>query len=376
MKFQDTDEERAFRENLRGWLTVNKPTEPLPDDDEARERYLADWHNRLFRGGWLALSWDENLGGRGLADSYEGIVDEEIARAAAPAKPAVVGYLGRAIAEFGDEDIRRRFLPGLLDGTERWCEGFSEPGAGSDLASLRTRGTLHGDTFLVNGHKIWTSDALFADWCLLLLRTEPDLPKHRGISALIVDMASPGVTVEPIQLITGKREFCEVFFDDVEVPKEHLVGRPGEGWAFAMRTLAYERGPGDLGFTADFARDLTRLEAFASEHELSPSLRSRIAQCFVNLEVLRLHTAASLSERCSGEPPGPETSIGKLLMTRVQQDLQRTAIDVYGAPAVLGDNEGALENYLFSRAQSIMGGTEQIQKNIVAQRVLGMPRSE
>lgn len=374
MNFRDTDDERAFRESLRTWLAANRPTGPLPSDDHERERYLADWHHRLSEGGWLALSWSEELGGRGLPDRYEAIVDEEIAAAEAPAKPAVVGYLGRAIAEFGSEEIRSRFLPGLLDGTERWCEGFSEPGAGSDLASLRTRGALDGGTYRVNGHKIWTSDAMFADWCLLLVRTEPDLPKHRGISALVVDMKSPGVTVEPIVLITGKREFCEVFFDDVKVERDHLVGQPGDGWAFAMRTLAYERGPGDLGFTANFARDLARLERHAAENALSPSLRTRIAQCFVNLEVLRLQTAYSLSARRSDEPPGPETSVGKLLMTRAEQDLQHTTMDVYGASPILGEDDETLEDYLFSRGQSIMGGTEQIQKSIVAQRLLGMPR--
>ena len=374
MNFRDSDEEHAFRLRLRKWLEENRPTEDEPTVDSERERFLAEWHHRLSEGGWLGLGWPVELGGQGLPDGYEAIVDEELARADAPAKPAVVNYLGRSIAAFGSEALKARFLPRLLDGTERWCEGFSEPGAGSDLASLRTRAVRDGELYRVTGHKIWTSDGVWADWCVVLARTDPDAPKHKGISALIVDMHAPGVTVQPIVQITGKRDFCEVFFDDVEVPADRMVGSPGDGWAFVMQTLAYERGPGDLGFIANFARDLDRLERQVAGEDASPGLRLKVAQAYVDIEVLRQQTARSLSLRAANAPPGPESSIGKLLMTRTEQSLQHVAMEVYGGAPLLGDQAETLGDYLFSRGQSIMGGTEQIQKNIVAQRLLGMPK--
>ena len=373
MNFGEDEAERAFRLSLRSWLEVHGEPANDPPDDETRERYLAAWHNKLYRGGWLGLSWPAALGGRDLPDCYESIVDQELARANAPAKPAVVNYLGRALAAFGGKDLLSRYLPGLLNGTQRWCEGFSEPGAGSDLASLRTKATLDGDVYRVTGHKIWTSDASFADWCVVLARSEPALPKHKGISVFIVDMHAPGVTVKPIVQITGRKEFCEVFYDDVLVPRDHLVGVPGDGWPFAMLTLAYERGPGELGYVANFERTLRRLEGLCAA-QLDPILSLKVAQAFVDVSVLRAQTSRALGLRKPGSIPGPEASLGKLLMTRVEQSLHHVALEAFGATALLGEEGMVLHDYLYSRAQSIMGGTEQIQKTIVAERLLNMPR--
>lgn len=374
MNLADSEDEADFRLRLRAWLAENKPSGAMPGGFEERHRYLVEWHKRLYRGGWVGLSWPREYGGQGLGPVAEAIFGEELARADAPSGP-LLGYIGRPFLEFGSEEQRLRYLPKMLASEELWCQGFSEPGAGSDLAALATRAVDAGDHFVVTGQKIWTSYAQFADFCLLLARTTSDGPKHRGISALVVDLRSPGVTVRPIVQITGDQEFSEVFFDETPVPKENLVGKLNGGWEIALTTMAYERGPVDIGYVARYQVLLSRLRDELVKRGPVPSdVRRKVASASVMIEALRLQCLRSLSQRAAGDPPGPESSIDKLLMANTEQYLLHVVTDALGPDVVLGDNSW-FNTYLFSRAATVYGGTAQIQKNILATRVLGLPRS-
>lgn len=375
MDFGDSPAEAAFRERLRTWLRANIPPEPEVDDDASWARYRIDWHRRLYDAGWMGLSWPAEYGGQGLDEYYELILSEELGRAGAPPKP-YIGYLGRAVMEHGSPTQSRTYLPGFLSGRDRWCQGFSEPGAGSDLASLRTRADQHGDGFTITGQKIWTSDAMWADHCLLLARTDPDAPAHAGLSAFMVDMRAEGVTVRPIVQITGSREFCEVFLDGVHVHRDDLIGEPGAGWRVAMTAFEAERRPADLGFTATYVRTLRRLESSLAD-PAPDGAKEELARRFVDISVLQSYLRWRLSNT-TDSPGAPDrgfrSSIDKLLMTTTEQELERTELRLAGEGALTGRRPDALQRYLWSRAASIMGGTEQIQKNIVAQRILGLPR--
>jgi alkylation response protein AidB-like acyl-CoA dehydrogenase len=285
-----------------------------------------------------------------------------------------MGFLGRALLHYGSEAQRARFLPGLLSGDEVWCQGFSEPGAGSHLANLAAKAVPGEGGYLVSGQKIWTSDAAWADWCLLLARTDPEAPRHRGISALLVDMHSPGTEVRPIVQVNGDQEFNEVFFTDVVAPPDALLGRAGQGWAIAMTTVSYERGPADVGFSSRYVRTLRALEAVAATIGPTEPQRLALARAHVEVEVLRAHVLRSLSARDDGNVPGPEGSIDKLLATRVEQRLHHVSLDLHGPGVLTGSEPEALSEYLYSRAASIAGGTSQIQRTLVAERLLGMPR--
>jgi alkylation response protein AidB-like acyl-CoA dehydrogenase len=373
MDFRDDPEAAAFRAEFRAWLTDNAPSAPAPVGGPERARHWNAWHRALYAGGWMGLSWPVEYGGRGLPATYEAIFNDEIGRAGAPPAPHV-GFLGRALLHFGTEAQKRRFLPGLLSGDEVWCQGFSEPGAGSDLAALSTRAVAAGDHWVVDGQKVWTSDAAWADWCLLLARTDPAAPAHKGISVLVVDMASDGIEVRPIVQSNGDTEFNEVFFTSVEVPFDDVVGQPGQGWTIAMTTVGYERGPADVGFSSRYVRTMGELVEVARSHPWPGGERAALARAHVAVEVLRAHVLRSLSARADGSPPGPEGSIDKLLSTRTEQLLHHVAMDVHGTAALDGTEPGALAEYLYSRAASIAGGTSQIQRDIVAQRLLGLPR--
>jgi len=379
VNYHDSPEEAGFRAALRRWLAENIPgSEPPEGDEEARATFLNAWHRQLHAGGWLGLTWPVEAGGRGLSPIYEGIFNEELGAANAPSPPGNIGFLGKAIIGFGSPEQQKRYLPTLLKGEERWCQGFSEPGAGSDLGSLRTRADLDGDHYVVNGQKVWTSFAKWADWCLLLARTDQEAAKHKGISALVLRMDSPGVSVRPIHQIDHSNDLAEVFFDDVEVPADQLIGAPGQGWSIAMRTLAYERGPADIGFIARARRRLHQLETEAGRGAFGDDLGDtavRLAQCYVYIEMLRLHVLRSLSQRVAQGEPGPEGSADKLLWTLAEQELSRLALDLAGVAPILGDDLAPLHEYFQSRAVSIYGGSAQIQRSIIAQRVLGMPRS-
>jgi alkylation response protein AidB-like acyl-CoA dehydrogenase len=366
MDFADSPTVAAFRAELRAWLSTQDPGATGYDTAESVARTHA-WHQALATAGYVGVSLPVAYGGRGLPDSYEAVVNEELSAAGAPPPPPI-GHIAHAIADFADPALKERVLPGLIGCTEAWCQGFSEPGAGSDLASLTTRAVAGEDgDFVVNGQKIWTSGAMWSQWCLLLARTE-DLPRHRGLSMLVVDMASPGIDKREIVLSTGSREFAEVFFDDVRVPAANLIGARGDGWKIAMHMLSYERGPADMGWVGRLGLALAAAQASVSPTD--PGQRERLAAAAVDLEVLQWHVARTLANR--GTATAAAGSVDKLLATRVEQHLYHAVSDAHGPDFVFTDVFG---EYLYSRAQSIYGGTQQIQRNIVAQRVLNLPRS-
>lgn len=378
MDYRDTSEEAAFRDDARAWFAAHVPA-GWRDIIGARERraFQKEWHQVLYQAGYVGMAWPVGYGGRGLSSIYDAILGEEASRADAPPLPAKVNYIGRAMWTHGTEEQKRAFLPTLLNGDAMWCQGFSEPEAGSDIASLRTRGVLEGDEWVVNGQKTWTSGADEADWCFLLARTEPDAPKHKGITCLLTRMDVPGIATRPILLSNGDPETAEVFFDDVRIPSDQMLGARGEGWGIAMTTLAYERGPGDVGVIPKYEAMLRRLEDAAREKGLihDPAVRSGLARAYTKGEALRLTVIEQLSIRVSGQAPGSEGSIAKLLWTDAEQSLQQLALDILGADVWLGRAQEWLSQYLWSRAGSVYGGSAQIQKNLVAQRLLGMPRA-
>jgi alkylation response protein AidB-like acyl-CoA dehydrogenase len=379
MDFDDTPDEAAFRTELRQWLADHADEARIPDDPAERADAQNAWHSVLYDAGYIALSFPVEYGGHGRSPVYEAILNDELGRAGAPPIEGV-GHMSNAIRLFGNEAQRRELLPGLLSGKVRWCQGFSEPDAGSDLAGLTTRADLtsgpDGEFFRVNGRKIWTSFAAAADWCFLLCRTEPDAPKHKGISVLLVPMSTPGVEPRPIQNAARNREFAEVTFDDADVPAHHLLGERGQGWSIANQLLAYERGPSDVNWIARLSLYLRTLEGEVRDGTIpdTPATRARLGEAYTELRALQLKVQRSLSERVHGALPGAEGSVDKLLMTRADQTIGHAVMDLRGSRPLL---EEGLEwdVYVWSRAQAIFGGTQQIQRNIVAQRVLGLPRS-
>ena len=369
MDFADSPEEAAFRARLRGWLEANNPGLPASSTSDEYWAGQAAWHQSLYDAGFFGLSWPTEVGGQGLPSVYDVILDDELAAAGAPPRPSL-GYLVQGILEHGSEEIRQRFLPGIVNGRERWCQGFSEPDAGSDLASLRTRAVREGDEFVITGHKVWTSYSDVADWCLLLARTDPEVAKHKGISAFAVPMDQPGIEQRPLKMINGiTREFGEVIFDGARVPAANMIGAPGEGWPLAMTVVSHEREPGELGFVARYRKTVKELaRRVRSEPEaFGPEATRDLAWAIVESEMLRVHVARRLSDRLDGIAHGPEGSVDKLLMTWTEQTVGHAALSV-------GRDDTSLATYLYSRAQSVMGGTSQIQRNLVATRILGLPR--
>nr|MDT0663856.1 acyl-CoA dehydrogenase family protein [Micromonospora sp. DSM 115978] len=378
MDYRDSPAESRFRAALRAWLTANDPG-PLPSDPDARIVALGKWHRALAAGGYVGLTFPTDYGGRGLGPTFDAILNDEIGLGGYPPPPAI-HHITNAVRLFGSDEQKTRHLPGMLSCTVRWCQGFSEPEAGSDLASIRTRATratARGGRpgYVVDGQKVWTSEAVWAQWCLLLCRTEPEQPAHRGLSMLLVPLSTAGVDCRPVVTASGTREFAEIFFDGVEVPEANLLGSPGQGWAIAMQLLGYERGPGDIGWVARLIRMLTLLEDDVRDGRVTTDEAGRrdVAKAWVAVEALRLHVRRTLSSRLDGSLPGPEGSVDKLLLTEVDQVLNHVILDVRGA-ASLVDEDPWLDTYFWSRAQSLFGGTQQIQRNIVAQRVLGLPR--
>ncbi|HMS75203.1 acyl-CoA dehydrogenase family protein [Gordonia sp. (in: high G+C Gram-positive bacteria)] len=359
MDYRDSPDEAQFRARLRAWLADNAKDFPTSGDEYwARQ---GEWHQALYGAGFFGLSWPAKFGGHDLPPVYDVILDEELAKAGAPPRPSL-GYLLHGLCRHGSVELQERFLPGMIDGTERWCQGFSEPGAGSDLASLRTAAVREGDEYVINGHKIWTSYSDIADWCLLLARTDPDVPRHRGISAFIVPMDTPGIVQRPLKMISGiTTEFGQVTFDDVRVPAGNIVGQPGDGWAMAMTVVGHEREPSTLGYVARYAKTVQSLVSRADEPN------DELALAAVETEMLRLHVRRRLSEQLDGVSHSSEGSLDKLLMTWTEQTVGHAALSVTGT----SDPE-LLSSYLYSRAQSVMGGTSQIQKNIIAGRLLGL----
>ena len=376
MDYRDTPEEAEFRAGLRAWLADNVPRGWRDITDHAEhDRMYRSWHRKLYAAGYMGMSWPTEYGGQDRSPVFEAILNDEAGNADAPPIPSV-GYMGRAIFTYGNEEQKRRFLPPLLNGEVRWCQGFSEPGAGSDLASLRTRAERTDGHYVVNGQKMWSSGGQYSDWCMLLVRTNHDVPQHKGITCLLASMRSPGVEVRPIVLANGNPETTEVFWDEVEVPAENRLGEEGDGWRIAMTTVTYERGPADVGIIAHFRRNLRRVERLAAERGRAgePEVRKALARAYVLGEAQRLNVLEQLSMRVSGRPPGPESSVSKQLWTAAEQYLQHVAMDLVGADALTGAAEDRLNDYFYSRPISVYGGSAQIQRNLLAQRVLGMPR--
>lgn len=379
MDFTDTPDEAEFRARLRNWLAEHAAGVVIPEDPAARADAANAWHHTLYEAGYIGLSFPIEYGGHGLSPIYEAILNDELGRSGAPPIEGV-GHLSNALRLFGSDRQRTELLPGLLSGSVRWCQGFSEPEAGSDLASLKTRAdAVERDgrpVFCVNGRKIWTSFAAVADWCFLLCRTEFDAAKHAGISVLLVPMSTPGIEVAPIVNAARNREFAEVTFSDVEVPAENLLGERGQGWSIASQLLAYERGPSDINWISRLAVQLRALEDDVRTGRLpdSATTRVRLGQAYTELRALQVKVQRSLTDRLAGALPGAEGSVDKLLMGRADQVFGHTMMDLRGSTPLL--SEGLeWDTYVWSRAAGIYGGTAQIQRNIVAQRVLGLPRA-
>ena len=374
MDFADSPEEQAFRLRLRDWLEGHNPGLPPSSTSDEYWAGQAAWHRTLYEAGFFGLSWPTEAGGHGRPSVYEVILDEELTAAGAPPRPSV-GYLVQGLLRHGSPEVQRRFLPGLVSGRERWCQGFSEPDAGSDLAALRTRAERQGDEYVITGHKVWTSYSDAADWCLVLARTDPEVPKHRGISAFVVPMDQPGIEQRPLPMINGiTREFGEVLFDGARVEAANMVGQPGEGWRLAMTVVSHEREPGELGYVARYGKLVNELVRLVGQQPelVGAEQRRDLAWALIEVEMLRCHVSRRLSERLDGIAHGPEGSVDKLLMTWTEQSVGHAALGIGGVAPPDGEDT-LLKAYLYSRAQSVMGGTSQIQRNLVATRILELP---
>jgi alkylation response protein AidB-like acyl-CoA dehydrogenase len=380
--------EEDFRAEVRGWLAANLTGEfgdlvgkggPGREHEFVEERL--GWERRLGEGGWIGLGWPVEDGGRGLPWSHQVIFYEEYARAGAPARVGPMGeqLLGPTLLMFGTGEQKTRFLPGILAGTQLWCQGYSEPDAGSDLAAVKTRAELRDGEWHVDGQKVWTSLAQFADWCFLLARTDPSAPRHRGLSYLLVPMHQPGIDVRPIVQLTGTSEFTEVFFDDARAAAADLVGAPGDGWRVAMGTLAVERGVSTFGQQLGFQREFEAVLAEARRNRSidDPDIAARIADAWIGLQVMRFTAQATLGTP-AGATPGTEANIAKLLWAPWHQRLGELAVDVVGADATQAGPEYDLTDaqrlFLYTRADTIYGGSNEIQRNVIAERRLGLPR--
>jgi alkylation response protein AidB-like acyl-CoA dehydrogenase len=390
--FRDTPEEAAFRSELRQWLTdalpdgwaTRPPAAPKFDLDDARA-----WSKKLYDAGYVGLTWPKEYGGGGAPQTFQGIFLEETARVAAPGHIGGIGLgmAGPTIIAWGTDEQKKRYLAPLLSGEEVWCQGFSEPGSGSDMGAAKTRAVLDGDEWVVNGQKVWSSWAHIADWCILVVRTDPDAEKHRGLSYLLVDMHSPGVEVRPLKQITGDPEFNEIFFTDVRVPRDSILGQPGEGWNVAMTTLLHERGTLGFALTAGLEQALNRLIQLAKlpgpDGQVpadDPVVRDQVAQLWVDLQGLRFTNYRSLTALQKTGVPGPEGSVAKLHWSETNQRLTSFAQQLNGLAAQLDDEGGVWDGYwayhqLRSRGNTIEAGTSEILRNIIAERVVGLPKS-
>jgi alkylation response protein AidB-like acyl-CoA dehydrogenase len=390
MDLQATPEQEAFRVELRGWLEANllweygKGLPPRFDDLAEEVAFLRSWQGKLATGRWVGVAWPEVYGGRGAGPVEHFIVQEELARARAPEMVGRIGInlAGPTLLAHATDEQKARWLPSILSAEELWCQLFSEPGAGSDLASVATRATPVGGGWRLNGQKVWTSYAQFADWGICLARTEPDAPKHKGISYLVVDMHDPGVDVRPLMQLTGDAEFNEVFFNDVWVPDDRLIGPRGEGWRVANSTLSHERGtnPRQLVIHIQLLEELLRLAQERRGFD-DVRLRQRLAEVYVEVRLFQLHNWRSVSRLARGLEPGPEGSSLKLYWSEMSKRLHDVGMAVLGPAAPLwrgadanpGDGRWQ-RSWLYYQGASIWAGTNEIQRNIVGERVLGLPR--
>jgi alkylation response protein AidB-like acyl-CoA dehydrogenase len=363
VNLRDAPDEAAFRAGVRAWLAENLPAEP------GRE-----WSRKMYEAGYAGLTWPEEFGGRGAPYSHQAIVLEEFARTGAPSHMGVIGLgmAGPTIMAHGTEEQKRRYLSKILSAEEIWCQGFSEPDAGSDLSSVRTRIEPRDGHFAVNGQKVWSSFAHIADFCILVGRSDPDSQRHAGLTYVIADMQVPGVEVRPLRQITGEAEFNEIFFTDVEVPAENLLGEIGGGWQVAMTTLLHERGTLGFALTGTLEMQVTKLIALAKERGVDdPLLRDRVAQEWIELQALKYTNYRSLTTLMETGIPGPEGSGSKLHWSEQNQRLTKLALELLD-----GEDDGYWRHQqLRSRGNTIEAGTSEILRNIIAERVLGLPRS-
>lgn len=401
----DADAE-AFRDEIRGWLEHNLPQgwgdadfEMAPDD---RKTFNEGWPKTLFEGGWICATWPKEYGGKGLTTMQGVVLSEEFARVKAPLRADFFGdtLVGPTLLQWGTEEQKKEFLPRILNGTMRWCQGFSEPNSGSDLASLKTAAILDGDEWIINGQKVWTTGGHHADYCFLLTRTDPEAPKHKGISYLLVPMRQPGVEVRGITQPDGTAEFCEVFFTDARCSKDNVVGGVNNGWKVANSTLAFERGMSATTGYRRFEDEYKLMIETATEQGLlnDPHVRQRLAKYYSKIQILRFNGLRSLSATLTGTKDLGVAALGatnKMFWTEMHKEAMELALDLQGASSMLitagpqgGSWPGALRDkrrpgypvspmmssFFFSRSETIWGGTSQIQRNIVGERVLGLPK--
>ncbi|HZU79246.1 MAG TPA: acyl-CoA dehydrogenase family protein [Acidimicrobiales bacterium] len=390
MDLTPTPEMEALRGEVRAWLQANLPWEygvglPPRFDDLAEEvAFLRTWQGSLAGAGWVGVTWPTAYGGRGLGAMANFVVQEELARARAPELVGRIGInlAGPTLLAHGSDEQKARWLPAILPARELWCQLFSEPEAGSDLAAVRTTAARTEAGWVLQGNKVWTSYAQFADWGVCLARSDPEAPKNRGLSFFVVDMHAPGVEVRPLVQMTGEAEFNEVFLHEVFVPDDRLVGRPGDGWKVAGSTLSHERGvnPRQLVIHMQHLEELLRLAARTGAFD-DDRLRNRLAEAYVEVRLFQLHNWRSLSRLAQGREPGPEGSILKLYWSEMSKRLHALAMDVlgpdaplwHGATGLAGDGSWQ-RSWLYYQASSIFAGTNEIQRNVIGERVLGLPR--
>ncbi|MGD0436411.1 MAG: acyl-CoA dehydrogenase [Bryobacteraceae bacterium] len=395
MDLSFTAPELKFRDEFRAWLEANVPADwerhRTEDEMLARFEFLRAWQKRVYQAGWAGIAWPTEYGGRGATLIEQVIFTEEMARAAAPPLANVLGLMliGPTIIAFGTDAQKKRFLPNILSADEIWCQGFSEPNAGSDLANVRTEARLDGDHYVINGQKVWTSYGWAADWCALLTRSDGGSTQHQGLTYILVDMKSPGVEVRPLRQMTGESEFCELFFHDVRVPAANVLGKVGDGWKVALGTLMHERATLGAGVQITLKRQFDRLAQLshtvmrngrpASE---DPVMRQKLAQSYVEIEIMRLNQMRAITRINEKGVPGPEGSIQKIFWTELNQRFQQIAAELLGPYAQLTrGSEQAVDDgqwaysFLRARGNTIEAGTSEIQRNIVGHFVLGLPKS-
>ncbi|MBA3573215.1 MAG: acyl-CoA dehydrogenase family protein [Pyrinomonadaceae bacterium] len=387
-----TPNEQEFRDEFRAWLDTNVPAEWTSgvstgsEDNDAYIQYLHDWQRKLYEGGWAGISWPKEYGGRGATLMEQSIFQAELARANAPQLIGTIGLslVGPTIIAMGTEEQKSGYLSKILSGEEIWCQGFSEPNAGSDLAAVGTKAARDGDDFIVNGQKIWTSFAQMAHWCLLLVRTDSDAPKHKGITCLLTDMHSEGISVRPLRQMSGDSGFNEVFFSNVRVPAAQILGEVNKGWTTGIAALMNERANLGAGIQVVFKRNLEALiersrtiERNGRPASEDPLVRQKLAQAYLELEILRLNTDRSLTSLSKTGIPGPEGSTQKLYWSEMNQRTQQAAQEILGPYGQLKDFDNGMWEYAYlrTRGNTIEAGTSEIQRNIIAERVLGLPKS-
>ncbi|MBZ5604670.1 MAG: acyl-CoA dehydrogenase family protein [Acidobacteriia bacterium] len=384
-----TSQELQFRDEVRAWFSANVPKDWVKrrnaeESMQARFDYLRQWQRTMFDAGWAGVSWPKQYGGRGATLMEQVIFIEEMARAEAPPMANVLGLglIGPTIIAYGNDAQKTRFLQKILSAEEIWCQGFSEPNAGSDLAAASTEAKRDGDHFIINGHKCWNSYAWAADWCELVVRTDPD--QHKGLTVLLVGMKAPGVEVRGLKQMSGESEFCEIFFRDVRVPAENVVGKVNDGWRVAMGTLMHERGTFGAALQVNYRRNFNRLVEIARERKLTgdPLVRQKLAQMYAEIEVMRCNQMRAFSRINETGVPGPEGSIQKIFWSELNQRFQQIAMEVLGPYAQLAhgsadafDQGQWAYNYLRARGNTIEAGTSEIQRNIIGHFVLGLPKS-